>query len=140
DVGRHLLARPSAYVRLAEWVASSPWLARREAGLRRTVNQRVSRWRVRRSPPHILHETLFERDPLPLTTGRRVLTVQDMIDELFLAADGRTAPEFIRAKHAAILRAHHVICPSEQTRADLMRLVPIPETSTSVVYHGCRRA
>ncbi len=138
--GRGLLAPQGAtHDWLAPYAASSaPGLARREASMRRRINQLVSRWRLRRSEPDIFHETGFETDPMPLSTARRVLTVYDMIDELLLVADGRTSPVFIQAKHAAILRADHVICISEQTRIDLLTLLPIPEAKTTVVYLGCR--
>lgn len=139
---RRLLAPPGAtYDWLAGWASAiSPGVKRREAAMRRRIDQQVSRWWLRRSEPDILHETLFETDPLPLTAARRVLTLQDMIDELLLAADGRTSAAFIEAKQAAILRADHVICASEQTRADLLKLLPVPEAKTTVVYHGCRAA
>jgi glycosyltransferase involved in cell wall biosynthesis len=140
--GGGLLAPPGArYDWLARCVTRAPpGVRRREASFRRRVNQAVSRWRLRRSEPDILHETVFETDPLPIATARRLLTVQDMIDEVILAADGRTSPAYIQAKHRAILRADHIICASEQTRGDLLKLLPIPETKTSVVYHGCRAA
>lgn len=130
----------ASYDWLARLAAASPGLRRREAAMRRRINQQVSRRRLRRSEPDILHETGFDTEPLPLAAARRVLTVYDMIDELLLVADGRTSAAFIRAKHEAIRRADHVICISEQTRVDLLTLVPMPEGNTTVVHLGCRPA
>lgn len=127
----------AAYDRLSPLVAGTG-LKAREAAWRRRVNQRVSRWRLGRSEPDVFHETFFEADPLPLQQARRVLTVQDMIDELILLGDGRTSQAFVDVKRAAIERADHVLVSSRQSQIDLLKLIPIAETKTTVVHLGCR--
>lgn len=138
-----LLARPAFYDWVAPMVAGAESVCRaksRQASVRRRINQRVSRRRLLAREPDILHETFFEPDPLPLTRARRVLTVQDMIDELILLKSGRTSQAFVDVKRAAILRADHVLCSSHRSRTDLLSLVPIPEEKTTVVHLGCRAA
>ncbi|BBX17984.1 hypothetical protein MDUV_28440 [Mycolicibacterium duvalii] len=81
----------------------------------------------------IVHETYFTMLPVG-KGGRRVVTVYDMIHELF-------APKVKRlrmgiTKRAAIDRADHIICISETTRRDLIRLYEIDPARTSVVHLG----
>ncbi len=87
----------------------------------------------------IVHETYFNM--VPVGRGRRrVVTVYDMIHELFvpsghsLTAARRAAAT--AAKRAAVNRADHVICISETTRRDLIRLYDIDPSRTSVVHLG----
>ena len=66
---------------------------------------------------------------------KRVLTVFDMIHELFPAdfpPNDRTAID----KAAAVLRADHIICISEHTRRDLIRILGVPHKKTSVIHLG----
>ena len=85
------------------------------------------------SDADIVHETYFTLVPLGRGT-RRVVTVYDMIHEIF-------APRLKRmrvsaAKRAAVNRADHVICISETTRRDLVRLYDVDPGRTSVVHLG----
>lgn len=64
-----------------------------------------------------------------------MITVHDMIHELLpdemLGSDNTAA-----IKRQAIERADHVICVSENTKLDLMRLYATPASKLSVVHHG----
>jgi glycosyltransferase involved in cell wall biosynthesis len=83
----------------------------------------------------IVHETFFSAR----AWGRgkvRVLTIYDMIHELF-SAEFPDAAQVNAAKRAAVSRADHVICISETTRQDAIRLLGIPPERTSVIYLGC---
>lgn len=82
----------------------------------------------------LVHETYFSMDPF----GRarfRVVTVHDMIHEMF-AGDFKNDIVTSKAKIAAVQRADHVICVSESTRRDLIRLMDVNPNKTSVIYHG----
>jgi glycosyltransferase involved in cell wall biosynthesis len=84
--------------------------------------------------PDIIHETYFSQ--LERGHGRmRVLTVYDMIHELFPADLAQTAAQSA-AKRAAVARADHVICISASTQSDLQRLFAVPAEKTSVVHLG----
>ncbi len=90
----------------------------------------ISKWR-----PDLVHETYFSRRRSAPRTLPSVITVYDMIFELFpeaFEADDQTAA----VKRVAISRADHVICISENTKADLVRLYGTPPGKVSVVHLG----
>lgn len=84
--------------------------------------------------PDIVHETYFANRPVS-RARRRVVTVHDMTHDLFPEEVPR-ARRWVAAKRAAVDRADHVICVSENTRRDLVRLYGIDPARTSVVHHG----
>jgi glycosyltransferase involved in cell wall biosynthesis len=84
--------------------------------------------------PDIIHETYFTANPVG-KARRRVVTVYDMTHELF-AGEIPFAQRWIDAKRAAVNRADHVVCISEHTRQDLLRLSDIDPARTSVVHLG----
>ena len=73
--------------------------------------------------PDIVHETYFAIKPIG-RARRRVVTVYDMIHELFMPEAKRVTA----AKRAAVNRADHVICISENTQRDLVRPSDRPGT------------
>lgn len=79
----------------------------------------------------VIHETYYTTQPVG-RARRRVVTVYDMIDELFRPE----ATNAVAAKRAAIDRADHIICISETTRRDLVNLHNIDPARTSVVHLG----
>ncbi len=84
----------------------------------------------------ILHETYFSTaDYLP-EGATRIVTVHDMVHEM-LPRQFPHQERLCRMKARAVERADHVICVSENTRRDLIRILNVPEEKTSVVYHGC---
>jgi len=87
-----------------------------------------------RSNADIVHETYFATKPVG-KARRRVVTVYDMIHELF-ADEFPDAKRVTAAKRAAVNRADHVICISENTQRDLVRLFGIDPARTSVVHLG----
>jgi glycosyltransferase involved in cell wall biosynthesis len=83
----------------------------------------------------IVHETYYS--PVRRGLGRvRVVTVYDMIHELF-PQDFPDSAQVTAAKHAAVRRADHIICISETTRQDAIRLLGIAPERSSVIYLGC---
>lgn len=119
--GRPVHDYPPKLASLAVW--ANGWLAR--PGMRRFA-------------PDIVHETFFSQRASGDPRCPHVLTVFDMISEL-LALDTPVPESALRktAKYAAVARADHVICISEHTRQDLIRLFDVPAEKTSVVYLGC---
>ncbi len=90
---------------------------------------------IRALRPDIVHETYYSSHSLASHSGRTVITVYDMIHELFpqlFAVGDRTSI----SKRKAVKRADHVICISEHTRQDLVRLFDVPIEKTSVVHLG----
>lgn len=84
--------------------------------------------------PDVVHETWHAIKPVS-KARRRVVTVHDMIHELF-ADEFPDAARVTAAKRASISRADRIICRSENTRRDLVRLYGIDPARTSVVRQG----
>jgi glycosyltransferase involved in cell wall biosynthesis len=103
-------------------------------GLLLLANQLAAPLAWRGANPDIIHETFFAAKPVG-KARRRVVTVYDMIHELF-AEETLGARKVSRAKRAAVERADHVICISENTRQDLVRLFGVDPARTSVVHLG----
>jgi len=99
---------------------SSLWLARRA---------------ISKLAPQIVHETYFTEHSVAPKGVRTVVTVYDMIHELFPAAFSKQDKTSVQ-KRIATQRADHVICISESTRKDLLELFDLPEDKVSVVYLG----
>ena len=99
------------------------------------LNQLISKIAINQWRPHIVHETYYSRLNSPSKTSPTVITVHDMIHELFedrFSIRDKTS----QLKQTAIARADHVICISESTRKDLINLFKIDEKKISVVHHG----
>lgn len=98
-------------------------------------NHTMARLQIARWKPDIVHETYYSRASSAPRSCPVVVTVLDMIHEMFPGEfHGRDNTAEIKLQ--AIARADHVICISENTKRDLMRLHGTPETRISVVYLG----
>lgn len=103
--------------------------------LYRTANRIIAPFFLNRWQPDILHETYYSRTTVAPRGSRIILTVFDMIHEIYphyFPAWDTTRDE----KRKAIARADHIICISQQTRQDLIRILSVPEEKISVVYLG----
>lgn len=102
----------------------------------RAVNAAIAPfYRQARKGTQVYHETYFSRFDLAPRGAARVVTVHDMIHEKF----PRDFPWLDRtrgAKQAALRRADHVICVSENTRRDLFEMLDVDPGRVSVVPHG----
>jgi len=85
--------------------------------------------------PQLVHESYYASHGAGPDNVPVVITVLDMIHEIhgdsFSGFDNTT-----ELKRAAVDRADHIICISENTRRDLVSLWGIAEEKTSVVYLG----
>jgi len=100
------------------------------------ANRLMARAWLARHPVDIVHETYYSaRATAPRGRACSVLTVLDMIHEKFpdFSAGSR---HVVRTKRAAIERADHIICISENTRRDLLDLTGVAKERTSVVRLG----
>lgn len=85
--------------------------------------------------PEIIHETYYSVDSVRADHIKRIITIHDMIHELF--PDSFTLEDATKSKKAtAARRADHIICVSENTRQDLIRFLDVNPAKISVVYHG----
>ncbi|WP_201619075.1 glycosyltransferase family 4 protein [Psychrobacter maritimus] len=84
--------------------------------------------------PDIVHRTYYNNKN-KIKKSINVITVYDMIHELFpddFSAKDNTA----YLKSITIKQADHIICISESTKNDLLRIYDIPESNISVTYLG----
>lgn len=99
------------------------------------VNQALAGPLLHWFKPDLVHETYYVSMPVKPRKYKVVVTVYDMIHELFptdFPADDSTRKD----KASAIARADHVICISEHTRRDLVNLLGVPHEKTSVIHLG----
>jgi glycosyltransferase involved in cell wall biosynthesis len=94
-----------------------------------------SRYKIAKWQPDIVHETYYVKIGSAPQKCPTVITVYDMIDELF-ANENPEAENATAIKRIAVHRADHVLCISENTKLDLMRLHGTPASKISVVYLG----
>jgi len=112
------------------------WVPPKTTRLIKYYNNIYGRFKIRNWSPDILHETYYSRRTVGNIDTPTVITVHDMIHELYpeFFTDSATTSEI---KLKAIQRAEHVICISKNTKTDLIKFFDIAEEKISVVYHGC---
>jgi glycosyltransferase involved in cell wall biosynthesis len=133
-VNRHLDRRPGKPAVHGMWLPDLPGTGR----LLRRLNRVLSGRMITALDPHILHQTYYEEAARRPTGGMLVLTVFDMIHELFPSCFPPSDSTRQR-KSAAIARADHVICISQSTRRDVVELMDVAHEKVSVVHLGSSR-
>lgn len=101
----------------------------------RAINSLMSPVIFYGSRPDIVHETYYAPKSVAPASSRIVVTVYDMIHELYpdyMSEQDRTA----KYKKIAVERADHVICISENTRQDLIHFLGVDHEKISVVHLG----
>lgn len=103
------------------------------------LNGLLSRHLIDRWHPDVVHETYFSGQGSSPVNTPSILTVFDMISELEAIRDVPHAASGFKVsqKYKSVARADHVICISEHTRQDLIKLFDVPEEKTSVIHLGC---
>jgi glycosyltransferase involved in cell wall biosynthesis len=99
------------------------------------ANQLLARAWLSRNGADIVHETYYSATRTAQAGVPTVLTVFDMIHEKFPDYAPRTK-RIARMKRAAIGRADHLLCISENTRRDLLDLYGIDPSRASVIRLG----
>ncbi len=108
---------------------------RRTGRLYRELNRWLAPFAMRHYKPDLVHETYYSQGTVAPRRAKVVITVHDMIHELF-PADFSKWDATSKEKASAVKRADHVICVSENTRKDLVRILDVDPAKTSVVHHG----
>ena len=101
----------------------------------RYLNNCASSYFVRRFRPDVIHETYYSTTAIGPTRIKRILTVYDMIHELFPEYFSENDPTR-ENKKVAVSRADHIICISENTKNDLINILGVDESKISVVNLG----
>lgn len=84
--------------------------------------------------PDIYHQTYYG-NVAPHCSGRRIVTVHDMIHERFPQYFSPT-DSAIRNKKESVNTSDGIICVSQSTKNDLMQYYHVPEQKVRVIYHG----
>ena len=105
----------------------------RKAGLPYAfANRKISNAQITNWQPDIVHQTYYNWPKKITPAFPTVITVYDMIHELFpdtFKAKDNTAD----IKKAAIKNADHVICISECTKKDLLQFLDISESDSKLI-------
>jgi glycosyltransferase involved in cell wall biosynthesis len=111
------------------------WFSPRSGRILELIGNAFDRMVISRVSPDIIHETYYARKSVVPASIPSVLTVYDMVHEKF--------PHFFpknddihRRKAAAVSRASHVVCISENTRRDLIEYCDVEPNKVSVVHLG----
>lgn len=102
--------------------------------LTRSINKFVSNRQILAWRPDVIHETNYSSRK-KFKKSAVVVTVYDMIHEIkkqFFSKNDKTHC----LKREAIEKADHILCISNSTRNDLLRLTDVPESKLSVVHLG----
>lgn len=124
-VNRYVLDDTELAARLRVTEAKNPWYA-----LARYLS------RVRKyADADVIHNTFYLPHGLtPKRGAKRVVTVHDMIPELL--PHSRRRLDWLTLKQRYVRSADHIICVSEATKQDLIKVYGTPDAPISVVHHG----
>lgn len=124
-VNEYLLGDPELAARLQVTRAAGPYRALARYFTRRRRTDAVD----------VVHNTFYlPRGLSEHPDSRRVVTVYDMIPELLPKTRRRL--DFLTEKHAYVQKAHHIICISESTKRDLLRVYPEIHAPVTIAYPG----
>lgn len=124
-VNRYILDDPSLSRRLHAQPARNQWTA---------LARYFSRVRVK-TAADIVHNTFYLPHGLtPIGGAKRIVTVHDMIPELM--PHTRRRLDWLTMKRRYVDSADHIICVSEATKQDLIKVFGLTKAPISVVHHG----
>lgn len=99
------------------------------------INDLISPLLFESYKPDVIHETYYSLHSFGSKKTKRVITVYDMVHELFrnmFSPNDKTS----EIKRIAINRVDHIICISESTKRDLIDIFGIDENKISVIHLG----
>jgi glycosyltransferase involved in cell wall biosynthesis len=128
----HML--PKGYLRGLQFSDFPP----KSGGVIEVINEVVSRNLISNWAPDVLHETYYSKGGGARSPAPRIITIYDMIHELFPQYFSPTdKTRFL--KKQSIDNADHIIVISEKTKDDLRLLYDIPEEKISCIHLGIDR-
>ncbi len=95
----------------------------------------LSRVDIAMRAPHILHETYYGVQKLAPAATQTVTTVYDLIHAKF--PELYPGDETPRLQATAVKRADHIFCISKKTQDDLVEILGVERSRTSVTHLGC---
>lgn len=124
-VSHYLLDDPQLATALEVKAARSPW----------TALAKYVAHPVKPKGADLVHNTFYLPPNLRgIEPACRVVTVHDMIPELL--PNTRRRLDWLTLKHKYIAAADHIICVSEATRQDLIKVYGLTRAPISVIHHG----
>jgi len=97
------------------------------------VNYQISKGFLKIYKPDIIHITYYNKNILNFKNAKKILTVYDMITEIFPSNDNL---KISKVKEKSIQSSDHIIAISEKTKKDLMYYFNVPSKKISVIYLG----
>jgi glycosyltransferase involved in cell wall biosynthesis len=99
------------------------------------INSFVSPILSKHYDPDIIHDTYYNGISRNKTRAKKIITVYDMIHELFPDQFPKK-DKTTQLKRIAATEADHIICISKNTQRDLVKIFNIDIKKTSVIYLG----
>ncbi len=99
------------------------------------VNSFFSPILIRNFEPDLIHETYYNSITKNTSRAKKIITVFDMVHEIFLEQFSKK-DNTTEEKKIAIQEADHIICISENTQKDLVRILDVDINKTSVIHLG----
>lgn len=124
-VNEYVLRDPETALALDVWPARhwSPCIARSLARRRH------------RGPADVVHNTFYlPRALADYPQAKRVVTIHDMIPEIY--PETRRRLDFLTIKKRYVEQADHVVCVSESTRDDMLRIYGPISAPVTVIHSG----
>jgi glycosyltransferase involved in cell wall biosynthesis len=112
-----------------------PMRVPRSQRLYRAINSLLSPSMIAAARPSLIHRTYYRPMPRRQTQRPTVVTVYDMIHELF-PSHFHASDTTSRNKRICVERADHIVCISHSTANDLVRLFGVDRTRVSVTHLG----
>jgi glycosyltransferase involved in cell wall biosynthesis len=123
-------------IRKYDIISKAPYLPKKIERYIRKLNQKVSLSAIRENNYDVFHPTYYDAYFLEEITKPYVLTIHDMIDEIFNDDISKKDQQTVLNKKRLAKNAAHIIATSECTRKDILRYYGMGEEKISVVYHG----
>ncbi len=99
------------------------------------INSFLASIEIKRNDYDIIHPTYYDPYLMRKGKGRKVVTIHDMIQELF--PEYYAGEKTIREKKESIFLSDHIIAISENTKKDILKIYSeIKPEKISVIYHG----
>ncbi|HLO80516.1 MAG TPA: glycosyltransferase family 1 protein [Chitinophagaceae bacterium] len=104
------------------------------------LNKRQAVNQLRKGQFDIFHPTYYNPYFLDHVGDKKmVLTVHDMIYEIFGMKERYSSYSMLEAKKELIRRSDKVIAISASTKRDILRFIQVPHEKIEVIYHGVER-
>ena len=105
--------------------------------LNRKSNKNLGKKEIKGKNFDIFHPTYYSTYLLKYLKNKPfVLTVHDMIHEIYPKTFSLRAIPMIYCKRKLIMKADKIIAVSENTKKDILHFYNIPEEKINVIYHG----